>query len=195
MRLAEALQLRVKDVDFGRAEIMIRQAKQGKDRVAVLPQCLRAALAAHLRDCRTRHALEVESGRGRVKLPGAFARKHAAAEQSWAWQWVFPGPRDFFDRDDRRSYRHHIHHTVVQKAVRDAASRAGIEKRGSCQTLRRSFAIHLLQDGYDIRTVRELLGDNDVATTMTYASYREQVRVLERRPGTDPPDGGSVGPK
>ena len=117
---------------------MIRQAKGGKDRVAVLPQCVRRTLVDQLRDLRIRHGVEVDHGRGRVKLPGAFARKHPAAEQSWAWQWVFPGDRDFFDREERRSFRHHVH------------------------------ATHLLQDGYDIRTVQELLGHNDVKTTMIY---------------------------
>ena len=168
MRLSEALQLRVKDIDFAEGQIVIRQAKGGKDRVAVLPECLRGPLSKRLRDWRRIHAAEVEQGRGRVKLPGAYGRKHPAAEQAWGWQWVFPAGTDYFDRVEGRSFRHHMHETAIQGAVRGAVRRAGITKPATCHTLRHSFATHLLQDGYDIRTVQELLGHKDVATTMMY---------------------------
>lgn len=168
LRLMEALRLRVKDVDMDRGELTIREAKGNKDRVTVLPDCLRGTLGEVLHRGGRFHAAEVEEGRGRVMLPGAFARKHPAAEQAWPWQWVFPASKYFRDRETGRWYRHHLHETVVQKAIREAVIRAGIAKRASCHTLRHSFATHLLQAGYDIRTVQELLGHNDVKTTMIY---------------------------
>lgn len=168
LRLLEALRLRVKDVDMERRQLTIREAKGNKDRVTVLPDCLRGPLGELLHRGQRFHAAEVEEGRGRVVLPGAFARKHPAAEQAWTWQWVFPASGYFRDRDTGRHYRHHLHESVIQKAVREAIVRSGITKRASCHTLRHSFATHLLQAGYDIRTVQELLGHNDVKTTMIY---------------------------
>jgi len=168
MRLMEALRLRVKDVDMQRGEITIREAKGNKDRVTVLPDCLKGPLAEVLHRGRRFHATEAAEGRGRVLLPGALARKHPAAEQAWVWQWVFPASTYFRDRDTGRRYRHHLHETVIQRAIREAVARSGIAKRATCHTLRHSFATHLLQAGYDIRTVQELLGHNDVKTTMIY---------------------------
>lgn len=168
LRLMEALRLRVKDVDMDRGELVIREAKGNKDRVTVLPDCLRGSLGEILHRGRRLHAVEVEEGRGRVMLPGAFARKHPAAEQAWPWQWVFPASTSFRDPETGRRYRHHLHETVIQKAMREAVVRSGIAKRASCHTLRHSFATHLLQTGYDIRTVQELLGHSDVKTTMIY---------------------------
>lgn len=168
LRLMEALRLRVKDVDLARGELTIRDAKGSKDRRTMLPECLGPDLARLLSRQQRVHAQEVVEGCGRVMLPGAFARKHPAAEQSWAWQWVFPSERWFRDRETGGLYRHHMHETVIQRAVRTAVIQAGLGKRASCHTLRHSFATHLLEAGYDIRTVQELLGHNDVKTTMIY---------------------------
>lgn len=168
LRLLEALRLRVKDVDLERGELLIRDAKGSKDRVTMLPECLQAPLARLLARQQRVHALEAAEGGGRVMLPGAFARKHPAAERAWPWQWVFPSERLFRDRVTGGLYRHHIHETVIQRAVHTAVVQAGLGKRASCHTLRHSFATHLLEAGYDIRTVQELLGHNDVKTTMIY---------------------------
>lgn len=168
LRLMEALRLRVKDVDLGRGELTIRDAKGSKDRRTMLPECLGPDLGRLLGRQRRFHAQEVAEGRGSVMLPGAFARKHPAAEQSWPWQWVFPSARYFRDRETGGLYRHHMHETVIQRAVRTAVIQAGLGKRASCHTLRHSFATHLLEAGYDIRTVQELLGHNNVKTTMIY---------------------------
>jgi integron integrase len=168
LRLMEALRLRVKDVDLERGELTIRDAKGSKDRRTMLPECLRHDLGRLLGRQRRFHVQDVAEGRGRVMLPGAFARKHPAAEQSWAWQWVFPSERWFRNRETGGLYRHHMHETVIQRAVRTAVIQAGLGKRASCHTLRHSFATHLLEAGYDIRTVQELLGHNDVKTTMIY---------------------------
>ena len=168
LRLMEALQLRVKDVDLERLEVRVRRAKGGKDRVTVLPASLRGALRAHLEAVRRQHEGDVAAGGGRAELPGALERKAPSAARAWAWQWVFPSPQRRMDRLLREPQRHHLHPTLVQRAFAEAVRESGIAKRATCHTLRHSFATHLLEAGYDIRTVQELLGHADVRTTMVY---------------------------
>ena len=168
LRLMEALQLRVKDLDLERAVLTVRAGKGDKDRVTVLPRSAVAPLTAHLREVRTIHGRDLRAGAGTVELPAALARKLPGAELAWEWQWVFPATRPYLDDRSGVRRRHHLHETVIQRAVTDAARRAAIPKRVTCHTFRHSFATHLLEDGYDIRTIQELLGHRDVRTTMIY---------------------------
>ena len=168
LRLLEALQLRVKDVDLARPQILVRAGKGAKDRVTLLPERAVAPLRAHLARVRELHARDLAAGAGRVTLPGALARKLPEAPAEWAWQWVFPAARQYRDRETGERRRHHLHPSVLQRAIREAALRAGLAQRVTCHTFRHSFATHLLEDGYDIRTVQELLGHADVRTTMIY---------------------------
>jgi integron integrase len=168
MRLLEGLRLRVKDVEFERREIVVRQGKGSKDRVTVLPENLIVPLRAQLEHAREWHRKDAAAGRAGVWLPDALAVKYAQAGHAWGWQWVFPSPTLSIDPRSGVERRHHLHEQSVQRAVAGAARRAGIDKPCSPHVLRHSFATHLLQDGYDIRTVQELLGHSDVKTTMIY---------------------------
>jgi integron integrase len=168
MRLLEGLSLRIKDVDFERNEIIVREGKGGRDRHTVLPASLREPLGEHLARVRALHAADLAGGAGSVRLPGALAVKYPNAAREWPWQWVFPARTVWRDEASGALMRHHLHESAVQKAVRAAGLQAGLAKPVGCHTLRHSFATHLLEDGYDIRTIQELLGHRDVSTTMIY---------------------------
>ncbi len=168
LRLLEAMRLRVKDVDFQRREIVVRDGKGAKDRRTLLPGSVRRPLAEHLRRVRRQHVADLATGRGEAPLPVSLARKYPAAGREWGWQWVFPATRHYRDPATGRRRRHHLHESVVQRAVKRAAREAGLVKPATCHTLRHSFATHLLEAGYDIRTIQELLGHRDVSTTMIY---------------------------
>jgi len=168
LRLMECLQLRVKDLDLERNQITVREGKGGKDRVTVLPRSANGLLSSHLEQVKSLHEADLRAGFGRVALPGALARKYPNADREWGWQWVFPAASRYHDRVSETERRHHAHERALQKAVRQAVLSAGISKPVGCHTFRHSFATHLLEAGYDIRTVQELLGHADVSTTMIY---------------------------
>jgi integron integrase len=168
LRLMEAVTLRVKDVDVSAREIVVRGGKGGSDRLTMLSGVAASELGPHIERVRMQHRRDLSAGRGYVMLPGAYWRKAPSAARDWKWQWLFPAVRSYRDRETRRWVRHHYHETAVQRAVAAAARAADLTKRVTCHTFRHSFATHLLEQGYDIRTIQELLGHRDVSTTMLY---------------------------
>ena len=186
LRLMECVRLRVKDLDFGLRQILVRDGKGMKDRVTMLPDQLRAALEVHLGHVKQWHEQDLARGYGAVYLPYALERKYPNANREWAWQYVFPSNRLSPDPRSEQMRRHHIDPSGLQKAVKQAARTAGLAKPVSCHTFRHSFATHLLENGYDIRTVQELLGHKDVRTTMIYTHVLNRGGLAVRSPLDQP---------
>lgn len=174
LRLMECLNLRVQDIDNARGEITVRSGKGNKDRLTMLPASVREPLARLLERVRAIHQADLAQGYGFVLLPDALARKYPNAAADWRWQWVFPQERRWRNAQTGEQGRHHVDESILQRAVKEAVARAGLTKRASCHTLRHSFATHLLESGYDIRTIQELLGHADVKTTMIYTHVLNQ---------------------
>lgn len=168
LRLMECIRLRVKDIDFNANSILIREGKGGKDRITVLPKKLKEALQNHLMKVKLLHKEDLAAGFGEVHLPYALERKYPNANKEWCWQYVFPSTRLSIDPRSGKNRRHHMSEKVLQQNVKVAIKKAEVAKNGSCHTFRHSFATHLLADGYDIRTIQQLLGHSDVSTTMIY---------------------------
>ncbi len=184
LRLTECLRLRVQDVDFGQKMLIVRDGKGQKDRTTTLPQTVAPDLQTHLQRVKKQHHDDLQKGYGRAPLPDALSRKYPNAETEWVWQFVFPSTK--LSRNPRgdgdRLYRCHLHESAVQRAVRRAAQAAGVNKRVTPHTFRHSFATHLLEAGYDIRTIQELLGHKDVKTTMIYTHVAQRGALGVRSP-------------
>lgn len=183
LRLKECLRLRVKDVDFERGQVIVREGKGDKDRVVMLPARLVSSLKAQIDKVESQHLIDLKNSYGRVDLPNALSRKYPNAEREFLWQYIFPS-KNIIKSSEGKMIRTHVHEDNLPRAVKRAASRAGIRKRVSCHVFRHSFATHLLEAGYDIRTVQELLGHKDVSTTMIY-THVMQKKCAVRSPYDD----------
>ena len=182
LRLLECLRLRVKDVDFKQNRITVREGKGEKDRSTILPQSIKKRLQLHLKKIYAIHQEDLADGYGETILPHALAHKYPAAAKQWNWQYVFPASKRSIDPLSRKMSRHHLDESSVQRTVKAAIRASGITKDASCHTFRHSFATHLLEQGYDIRTVQELLGHADIRTTMIYTHISQKKGLSVRSP-------------
>ena len=183
LRVVECLRLRVKDIDFGQQLIFVRNGKGGKDRTTPLPDRVQTPLSVHLEQVKAVHHADLQVGNGRVSMPTALAKKYPNANKEWQWQFVFPSKNLAKDpRGDDTLFRHHLHTSTIQKAIRKAGQQSGIPKRVSPHVFRHSFATHLLEANYDIRTIQQLLGHKDVRTTMIYTHVANRNMLGVRSP-------------